>query len=165
MQGVSNKHCLLTFFSFCLLMTFADNLCKQIGPRSSTTVLSGLIWFQTVCKCNQQVTLGGKELEHHLNVLFLTLEFSIQNGFSVKLCQVPMEMLNAKRFSTVHERPGDHLYNKKILFDHYYTAYIQRNLIFTKICCKCGTIFCHHFTINTWLDVFIYICLLGPIHT
>ena len=36
----------------------------QIRPD----IVPGLIWFQIVCKCYQQTTLGGKELSGHADV-------------------------------------------------------------------------------------------------
>ena len=53
--GVSNKHCLLTFF-FCSKSTFSKNLsgisveCQTVCIQIRPDTLSGLIWVQTVCK-------------------------------------------------------------------------------------------------------------------
>ena len=35
--------------TLCLLVSSAHNLCKQIGARSGLTIMSGLIWIQSVC--------------------------------------------------------------------------------------------------------------------
>ena len=40
--------CIVLPLTLCLPVLSADNLCKQFGPRSGLTILSGLIWIQTI---------------------------------------------------------------------------------------------------------------------
>ena len=42
--------------------------CQAVWIRSGPIHSGDLIWFQTVCKCYQQTTLGGKELNIHAGV-------------------------------------------------------------------------------------------------
>ena len=92
MGGVSNKHCLLTFFILHAFMSSVEFFQYQLFENSFSNTLrisksldpdqarSGLDWTQTVCYDYQQTTLVGK-----VKLLPLSQQNSLSYGCVVNL--------------------------------------------------------------------------------
>ena len=59
-------------------------------------ILSGLIWVQTVCKVNQQMTLVGKELTHFFDVAENLLIIVLHNGCHYRICTLEFFLMYSK---------------------------------------------------------------------
>ena len=84
----------------------------------------------------------------------------------INIHQVPKKMLKARAKPGKAHGTWGMLLHKKTIFDRYYCIHyihycIQSTKFARKFTKKYGTLFCHHFTISMWLDIFMITPLPG----